>query len=495
MEELVVYISEGVASDKHSKDSLGLLSSIHGSRQLAGFKQADCPQHGAAITGVGIGEKLLTASPHRAIINVYSWGKETPDQVMAVPEKMTCLAIAKHPSGADKYKVPNFRTPWLLAGGTEKGRIYVWELASGNLLCVKDAHYQAVSVLRFSRGGGFLVSGGRDARCVVWNIIDLVSVYNNGSNSDGMGFKAFASFADHVLPINDIIISEAGVLNDLRIYTASNDGTLRIYDVMTQQLLTTFVLSHPVECIAEDPAKRACYVGLNNGTIRIIHFYRVNKSTAVLENVIGCGKISPVEHDPELQDTFVHHQLQQGANLARPSETASVKRLALSLDGSCIISGDTAGRVYVSDVVTKQIIKSLTTLNAPISFIEVNIYPNALFKESEEYSIKADKRHRLIPPLKRILVSEDAMTHQLYMEIPGTITEKPDFNQWLEAKAQEEMEFKNLSEIDSEVKVAHTGLSNVSSDQDDKLAKVSKAYSELRDKYEQLYQEHIKNLN
>lgn len=507
MEESVFYIAEGKVEDKHSQESFALATSVHTSLQHASFRQANCPQNGAVLTGVGHGERLFVASPNKALLNIYSWGKESIDQKIPIPEALNTIAITSQPQQNDSEefeKLPGFRTPWLLAGGSKSGKIYIWELASGNLLCVKDAHYQGVSVLKFSKCGGFLVSGGLDARCMVWRTSDLISIYNGLDNTQNA--KPFQSFTDHTLPITDLVLSNSGIANDMRLYTVSRDGTLRIYDILTKALLTTFVLTCAIECVNIDPANRAIYVGLSNGSIRTIPLYNINPKTSVLESIGGNGKIITLDSDPNLVHTFVHHlqrvqDKEQGSILHKGSSNSDlsneilVTRLVVSFDGTNIISGDSLGRVFVSDVHTRQVLKSFTPCNSPISYISTAICPTSAVI-SKIMNNNNDKKHRLIPQLKRVLANDDAKDHQLYIEIPGSVEVKQDFKDWLEHKAEEELEFKNISNIKSSVTTIGEKSSNesITSELEEKVEKISKAYKELRSKYEDLYNEHSKLL-
>lgn len=513
MDESVFYISEGDPADKHSQESFGHSSSVHSSQQHAGFRQADCPQNGACLSGVGAGERLFVASPNKALINVYSWGKESPDQRIPIPEQLSCLTLCKHPRikvleghQSDERNLPSFRTPWLLAGGSKTGKLYVWELASGNLLCVKEAHYQAITAIKFSQCGTFLVSGSSDARCMVWRTSDLISVYNKDEESS-INIKPFASFTDHSLPITDLTISEAGIISDLRLYTVSRDSTLRIYDIMTKSLLTTFVLPSGIECVTKDPANRACYVGLSNGLIRTVPLYQINPNTSVLESIGGRGKIVTLDTDPNLLNTFVHHQqrlstepLHKTLNKKTTTEEKPilVTRLSITMDGSNLISGDSAGRVYVSDIVSRQVVKTFAPCKSSISYIQVNACAAEKVSVSNTSSNNNDKRHRLIPQFKRVLANPDPLEHQLYMEIPKQPEDEEDFESWLARKSQEELEFKNLTHINSSVTVtgaAPTTTDSTVKELEEKLAKVSKAYTDLRGKHEELYEEHNKLLS
>lgn len=468
MDEVAFYITQGDPADKHSQESVGVATSIQTSHHFASFRNADCPLNGAALTGMGPGERLFVAGRDKALITAYAWGKESADQRLPVPEQMSCLAIAHHPNtfALENTLKPQYRVPWLLAAGSKSGKLYVWELASGDLVCVKDAHYQELSCIRFSKCGTFVVTGGLDSRVMIWRTLDLISPESTAA-------KPFASFTDHSLAVTDIVLSETGIVADLKVYSASRDGTLRVYDVMTRSLLSTFVFSLPVECIARDPAGRALYAGLNDGSIRQVQMYTVNKFTHVLEAIGGLGKIVTIENDPNLTNTFVHHK--------NDAERCYATRLAISLDGMLVISGDSAGRVFVADIVTKQVVKAFTPCKSGISHIEVAVCSTSTLNSEGGF----DKKHRLMPPLKRVLASGDPVDHTVTMQIPGQPKPEVDFDEWLQLKAQEEFEFKT-----QETEVRPAAASNP--DLEEKLQKVSTAYNTLKTMYEELYAEHTK---
>ena len=64
----------------------------------------------------------------------------------------------------------------------------------------------------------------------------------------------------------------------------------------------------------------------------------------------------------------------------------------------------------------------------------------------------------MIPNFKRVLASTNPEDHQLMLDIPGKIQTSnnkkndDDFENWLNNKQMEELEFKNLSNINSTVK-------------------------------------------
>ena len=48
------------------------------------------------------------------------------------------------------------------------------QVCSGHLLAIARQHYQAVNVLKYTDDGTYLLSGGADARVLVWKFSRLV---------------------------------------------------------------------------------------------------------------------------------------------------------------------------------------------------------------------------------------------------------------------------------------------------------------------------------
>lgn len=482
MDELLLYITAGDPTDKHAQESLGAVASVQKSQVYTTFRNAECPINGAALTGFGAGERLFVAGKDKALITCYAWGKETPDQRFPVPEQMSCLAVAHFPNtgaNTNAESTPLYRVPWLLVAGLRLGKLYVWELALGDLVCVKDAHYQQILTMQFSPCGTFLVTGGEDTRVNVWRTLDLATP------DVAATCKPHATFTDHALGISGVDFALGAVASDLRVATSARDGTLRVYDVVAKTLLTTFVFLLPVECLARDPAGRAYYVGLADGTIRQAPMYSVNPYTHVLEAVGGTGKIITVDADANLTTTFLHHKTETGGYATA---------MRVSMDGMSLISGDTLGRTFVADIVTKQVVKAYTACKSAIAHVHLGVCSQAPLAHGSAF----EKRHRLLPPLKRVLTSGVLAEHALTMQLASAPEQQQDFAAWLDCKAQEEFEFKKSGGAKSESDAASSTVNTGASAQDlqdlqelqEKLNKVSAAYSSLKDTYDDLLQAH-----
>ncbi|BGP19953.1 hypothetical protein JCM10213_006730 [Rhodosporidiobolus nylandii] len=173
----------------------------------------------------------------RAGMNVWNFTRETTQHRLIPPVRMCVMATS--------------RDGQYLAGGTPDGRVFVWEVASGNLIITVDAHYRAVSVLEFSDDGAALVSGSEDATVSVWSIGRLL-------NSTPINPPTpFATLSDHTLPITDVCVG-IGAFPKCRVMTASMDSTVKVWDISTSPpaLLSTFSFPTPINHIAWDTLER-----------------------------------------------------------------------------------------------------------------------------------------------------------------------------------------------------------------------------------------------
>ncbi|OBA22563.1 Pre-rRNA-processing protein IPI3 [Metschnikowia bicuspidata var. bicuspidata NRRL YB-4993] len=469
MDEVVLYVTAGDPADKHAQESVAAVASVHKLQQHATFRHAQCPVNGAAVSGLGAGSRLFVAGTDRALISTYVWGKEAPDQRLAVPELMACLALAPQPAparSADAAKTTH-SVPWLLAAGLASGKLYVWEVALGDLVCVKDAHYQRVASLAFSPCGSFLVSGGHDTRVNVWRTADLVAPHT------ALRCKPHALFSDHALAVTGVAFVAAPLGAGSLVASASRDGTLRIYDVAARCLQTTLVFLAAVECFARDPAGRAYYAGLADGSIRRVDMYAVNPHSHEVEAVGGAGRIVTVAADGDPGAAFGH--LQTGGG---PHATV----LAVTMDGMSLVSGDTQGRVFVADVATRQVVKAYSACKLAIAHLHVGTCSTAALAPGGH----AEKTHRLLPPLKRVLAAGVLADHTVTVQLPAPRGRAVGFAAWVDAKAQQEFEFRRDTGDDAAPKDGPADVAAVQA----KLNTVSAAYLALRETYGQLLQAH-----
>lgn len=367
MEELVYFTSDtgktqqGTSSTDQFISSVDLQTGAHAST----YKKSSSPRHGLFVSK----KRLYALQNQQAYLLTYNHDKESSCQKIILPEKLHCISVS-----------PN--ETYLAAAAADTGRMLIWELASGNLVFEQESHYQGIKCIEWVQDESFLLTGGDDARVMCWRVVDLVT------STDIV--QPVYSWSEHTLPITDIKIGYGSAL-EARIYTASEDQTVRIWDLRSGLLLTTFVLDYKVYSMCVDPAERVIYTGLENGDIKLINLYYINEKSGLLESRGGAKQIVTADGPGELNG----------------NHTSLVACLCLSFDASLLISGDIGGNVYVWDLAAKQVSRKLKQHKGPIS---------AIFTLTREKSSAVEEP--LLPLFKRMKDNDAVKRHDLLMNIP-----------------------------------------------------------------------------
>lgn len=183
------------------------------------------------------------------------------------PQRLSCLSLS--PDGS------------LLCAGAADGHAYLWEIASGRLLASWEPHFRNVTVVVWDARADVVATGGEDGRVCVWSVSGLVHPSAGSSNASGSSPSPYATFSTHLLPITSLTFSPAsGVFPaKLRLWSASSDGTVKLWDLRTRSLLTNFEVGGgngkgEVTCLAADPTGRFCFVATSSGRLERIDLYR-----------------------------------------------------------------------------------------------------------------------------------------------------------------------------------------------------------------------------
>ena len=91
------------------------------------------------------GDYVVVSQSKKPQINVWQWGKPQIHMQCHVQEITT--AVAADPTGT------------YLIGGTKSGRLYWWDVCSGDLLASFQGHFKSVTAAQFTRCGLYLVVG------------------------------------------------------------------------------------------------------------------------------------------------------------------------------------------------------------------------------------------------------------------------------------------------------------------------------------------------
>lgn len=525
MEEIVTYIGAGLEDDKHGENSVGYSVSIHSNSVSYAYKNANAHPHGAVSTGFlgASNDKVIAGVKNKALLHVYVHGKEAPIQKIPVPEQLTSLTITNHSnnksasnnstngSSSDEF----LQLPWLLVAGSITGKLYVWELNSGNLLYNRSVHYQKINKIALSNNNNYIVTTSDDARVLVFRTLDIITAHQ----SQNFNIKPLHAITDHTLPVTGLQIT-SGLSSDLKLITASTDSTCRIYDLTTGKLQLTLVLSYPIHSLALDPAFRAVYLGLANATIREVKLYQVDPVTKKLYYIAekASNKIITLEDDPDLKYSFLSHQQTEKSSTAK----VHVSSLDVSFDGTILVSGDSLGKVLVSDIFTKQTLKALKPVNGAVTCLQLSTAlskdPNSGGSSSGGANLlgskKSSNNYKTVPQLKRTIGNNsDLSHHEIQVQIPenqyslrlksNNQKQDYDFDEYLANVAAEEQVFSRLADGGDQQQQQNGGKTSVEAAAKEsnevaelkrKLEKITSAYSQLRGIHEELYEEHSKLL-
>ncbi|KAL9713631.1 Pre-rRNA-processing protein ipi3 [Leucoagaricus gongylophorus] len=310
------------------------LHDIQNAANLASFKQTNARNHCTAVfeSTNRQGGFILAAQPDKSILNVYNFQKDQIVLKIVLPEKLTCLAIDKEGD--------------YCAGGTSQGRIYLWEASI--LFNSWDAHYRRVNVLKFTNDGSVLISGSEDSSVNVW----LVQRLLDNSTQNDLPTPHF-TLSDHTLPITDIRCGVGASLT-CRILTASVDHSVKLWDLSSGMLLTTFQFPHVIAHLAWDVTERVFFAASQDGSIHCVNLFRQRKSDAreSISDAVGGGGTSDVIRIVE------EEAKSQSRKLIQVGEAVSA--MVISLTSTFLLVGTLGGMIHFYDLPSHQLLRTIS---------------------------------------------------------------------------------------------------------------------------------------
>lgn len=295
-----------------------------------------------------------------------------------LPGKATAFAVS--PDGA-----------YIIAGIEEK--IYLWQLASGNLLTIINRHYQKIVILKFTTDGCYFVSAADDGMVMVWSLatvsahpeVELISQTSAGQHDPEH------IFSDHSLPVTDICLSKTGIHG--RLCTVSIDRTCKIYDLTSGEMLLNLVFDIPLASITMDVLELNIFVGTVNGKI---HQFSLTNPPRNRDMLINTDDNNP---------TFNAH-------------TKAVNCLSVSLDGETLMSGSNDEQVILWHIPSKQPVRTIRH-KGPITnaFFTVNL--PAIYEQDFSPSI-------ILHSLDRTLEKDSDDVTELEILVKGKIDFWPE---------------------------------------------------------------------
>lgn len=228
-----------------------------------------------------------------------------------------------------------------------------------------DAHLgRGVSCLLFTEDGTHLISGGKDSMIHVWSVPEIVEEKGAallsaclGDVFVGPGGGAGAppvlcpvhTWSGHSLAVTSLSFFPGhkcgfGAGATGRLLSTSLDHTVKIWQAGLEQPLATVSMPAPCHCATTDLCSRCIYIGLGDGDIASVPLLQYP-----LPSTVGLSAA-----DDE----------QAGTNVFR-GHAKAVTSLAVSPDGSRLLSASEDGRVCSWECRTRQHLQTMIPCDKP----------------------------------------------------------------------------------------------------------------------------------
>ncbi|KAF8637643.1 hypothetical protein AX17_002711 [Amanita inopinata Kibby_2008] len=378
---------------------------------LASFKQTSAGPRCTAVveTRDSLGGFILSSQPDKPIVNVHNFQKDQISLKIVLPEKLSSIAV-------------DYRGDYC-AGATAKGRIYLWEVSSGIMYNSWDAHYRQVAVLRFTQDGAALLSGSEDSGVSVWSVSRLLD-----DDSQSELPLPYCSLSDHTLPVTDIICG-VGNFPSCRVLTSSMDHSVKLWDLSTKSLLTTFQFPQPITVLAWDKTERLFFAASPDGSVHQTNLFRrrEGKSGAHrMEAVGGAGVTDVIRMDEAIQNAQNKRLISIGQQ---------IMSMTISLTSSLLLVGTAAGLVHLVDIPTHQQLRTISSQkDLPITHLQTMLKPSDLIGHANlsYYISNAVDPNENIPmrpiaPFHRMRDGKTREQHDVLLMLPPTERTQTDF--------------------------------------------------------------------
>lgn len=379
-----------------------VLHDIQTGTSLASFKQSSSTSHCTSFveTRDGQGGFILAAQQDKSILNVYNFQKDQLAFKIVLPERLSCIALDN--SGS------------FCAGGTAQGRIYLWEVASGILYNSWDAHYRHVNVLKFTHDGAALISGSDDSGVSVWSVARLVD--NDTQNELP---TPYCTLSDHTLPVKDIVCG-LGAFPTCRVLSASLDHSVKLWDLSSQSLLTTFHFPKPISSAVWDITERLFFAASPDGFIYQVNLFRqrTEKHAGQTIEAVGGAGVSDIIRVADEDNSSSRKRL---ISVDQP-----ITSLTISLTGSFLLVGTATGLIHLYDIASHQLLRTISTHKGmSISHLATMLKPPDLVGHvslSLNLGSSADAKDvipmRPVVPFHRMKDSKAREAHETVMMLP-----------------------------------------------------------------------------
>ncbi|ODV93645.1 hypothetical protein PACTADRAFT_51418 [Pachysolen tannophilus NRRL Y-2460] len=133
---------------------------------------------------------------------------------------------------------------WLAFGSSKLGQLLVYEWQSESYILKQQGHFDSMNCLAYSPDGSRIVTASDDGKIKIWDILS--------------GF-CLATFEEHSSSVTAVQFAKRGNV----LFSASLDGTVRAYDLIRYRNFRTFTATERVQfsCLAVDPSGEVVCAG------------------------------------------------------------------------------------------------------------------------------------------------------------------------------------------------------------------------------------------
>ncbi|KAH8908091.1 WD40 repeat-like protein [Coniochaeta sp. PMI_546] len=287
------------------------------------FKKSSVP-----VNCIAVNDTHVYAAQHeKAYVHVYSRQRGNQEAFVAFPERIRCLTLAGD----------------VLVAGTAEGRLMLWETTTGRLVSTPPRHVQAVSCVVATPY--HIISGSDDSDIHVWSLAQLLDL------DAGEDHEPERSLPNHRAAITSLAASKDSNPDTSICVSASKDKSCIIWNYRSGDVLRSLLFPSFPLCVALDPASRALFSSCEDGSLYLVEFFAEKPL------------LGPSAEDPS---TVVQVSSPFGA---MPSDAGPASCLAVSYDGTQLLTGHPKGQILKWDVADNKTPVEIANLNAAVTNI------------------------------------------------------------------------------------------------------------------------------
>ncbi|KAI1392365.1 WD40 repeat-like protein [Hypoxylon trugodes] len=307
-----------------SKDAGIYEHTLHPSHSTTNtFKKSSAPQSCLAVSETHV----FAAQDEKSTVHVYSRAKGNQEALVTFPERIQSVTLQDD----------------VLFLGTQEGRLIIWEVCTGRQVTTPACHVQAVTCIAATPY--HLITGSDDSNLHVWSIPHLLELDTT------IEHEPQETLSNHRAAITSLAVGQS-VNPDTNIcVSASKDKSCIIWNYQLGVALRTLLFPSAPLCLSLDPCARAIYVSSDDGSLYAVDLF-ADKA------LVG----------PQSAESSTAIQVSSAFGAA-PQEAGPAACMAVSYDGTVLISGHPQGQILRWDLSSRADSTELANLNASVTNI------------------------------------------------------------------------------------------------------------------------------